>query len=188
MRRVTRSNDQCITVCACLAIGLLAMSSTAQAKGALELYGDIAQIAIPTFAGGVSIVKKDKEGVAQLLVGTGLTIGTVQGLKCATDLERPDGGARSFPSGHTAAAFAGASYLHYRYGWKWGLPTYSAAAVVGYSRVEADRHYWYDVVAGAALANLVAYVMTDTFDDDVIVIPILDTGKRNFGLLARFRF
>ena len=59
---------------------------------------------------------------------------------------------------------------------------------MGYSRIEADRHYWYDVVAGAALANLVAYVMTDTFDDDVIVIPILDTGKHNFGLLVRFRF
>ncbi len=188
MRSATRTYFANALAMASLSLALASFSPPARAKDALELYGDIAQIAIPTFAGGVSFAKKDKEGVAQLLVGTGITMGGVQGLKYATDLERPDGGARSFPSGHMAAAFAGASYLHYRYGWKWGLPTYAAAAVVGYSRIEADRHYWYDVVAGAALANLVAYVMTDTFDDDVIVIPILDTGKHNFGLLVRFRF
>lgn len=169
-------------------VGVLLIPGAARANDALELYGDIAQIAIPTFAGAVSIAKKDGAGVAQLLVGTGVTIGTVQGLKYAFDTERPDGGARSFPSGHTAAAFAGASYLHYRYGWKWGLPTYAAAAVVGYSRVEADRHFWYDVVAGAAIANLVAYVVTDRFDENVVIIPIVDLGKHDFGLLAKIRF
>ncbi len=172
-----------------LLIGSLVVApDTSQAKGALELYGDVAQVAIPTFAGITSIVKRDKDGVIQLAVGTTLTLGTVQGLKYAVDTERPDGTARSFPSGHTAAAFAGASYLHYRYGWKWGLPTYVAAAVVGYSRIEADKHYWYDVVAGAAIANIVAYVMTDTYDESVIIVPILDMRKHNFGVLARFAF
>lgn len=160
----------------------------ASAKGGLELYGDIAQIAIPGLAGVASLAKRDYDGTLQLLVGTGLTIGVVQGLKYAADTERPDGGSRSFPSGHTAAAFAGASYLHYRYGWKWGLPTYAAAAVVGYSRVEADRHYWYDVVAGAAIANVIAYVVTDRFDENVVIVPILDLGKHDFGLLASIRF
>ena len=167
---------------------LVAAPSASQAKGALEIYGDVAQLAIPAFAGLTSVVKRDKDGVIQFAVGTTLTLGTVQGLKYAINTERPDGGARSFPSGHTAAAFAGASYLHYRYGWKWGLPTYVAAAVVGYSRVEAEKHYWYDVVAGAAIANIVAYVMTDTYDEKVVIVPILDLGKRNFGLLARFTF
>lgn len=160
----------------------------ASAKGGLELYGDIAQIAIPGLAGVASLAKKDYDGTLQLVVGTGLTLGVVQGVKYAANTERPDGGARSFPSGHTAAAFAGASYVHYRYGWKWGLPTYVAAAVVGYSRVEADRHYWYDVVAGAAMANLIAYVVTDRFDEDVVIVPVFDLGKHDFGLLARIRF
>jgi hypothetical protein len=44
------------------------------------------------------------------------------------------------------------------------------------------------VVAGAAIANLVAFVVTDSFDDSIVVIPILDIGKHNFGLLARFEF
>lgn len=163
-------------------------STPASAKSGLELYGDIAQVAIPGLAGVASLAKKDYDGTLQLVVGTGLTLGVVQGVKYAADTERPDGGARSFPSGHTAAAFAGASYVHYRYGWQWGLPTYVAAAVVGYSRVEADRHYWYDVVAGAAMANVIAYVVTDRFDEDVIIVPVLDLGKHDFGLLARFRF
>lgn len=167
---------------------VVGVPSLSQAKGALEIYGDVAEFAIPGFAGIASIVKRDKDGVIQLAVGTGLTLGTVTGLKYAFDTERPDGDPRSFPSGHTAAAFAGASYLHYRYGWKWGLPTYVAAAVVGYSRVEADRHYWYDVVAGAAIANVVAYIMTDTYDENIVIIPILDTSKHNFGLIARFSF
>lgn len=168
--------------------GLLLMAGSAQAKSGLELYGDIFQVAIPGLAGVASLATKDYDGTLQLVVGTGLTLGVVQGVKYAADTERPDGGARSFPSGHTAAAFAGASYVHYRYGWQWGLPTYAAAAVVGYSRVEADRHYWYDVVAGAAMANVIAYVVTDRFDEDVIIVPVLDLGKHDFGLLARFRF
>ena len=158
------------------------------AKDALELYGDVAQVAIPALAAGVSIAKCDGEGVAMLAVGTGVTLGTVYGLKYAVDKERPDGGARSFPSGHTASAFAGASYLHYRYGWQWALPAYAAAGLVGYSRVEADRHDWYDVVAGAAIANLVAFVLTDTAADDVVIVPIVELGKPNFGLLAQIRF
>jgi len=183
MRLGGRRRAALLVVLACL-IG----PAPASAKSGLELYGDIAQVAIPGLAGVASLVKKDYDGTLQLVVGTGLTLGVVQGVKYAADTERPDGGARSFPSGHTAAAFAGASYVHYRYGWKWGLPTYAAAAVVGYSRVEADRHYWYDVVAGAAMANVIAYVVTDRFDEDVIIVPVLDLGKHDFGLLARFRF
>ena len=174
---------------AALVLATLASSSIVRAgNDGLELYGDIGQIAIPVLAGGVSLYKEDYEGVVMLATGTGVTMGTVFGLKYALDTERPDGGSRSFPSGHTAGAFAGASYLHYRYGWKWGLPAYAAASIVGYSRVDADKHYWYDVVAGAAIANLFAYVVTDTYDEDVVIIPILDVGKKNFGLLARFEF
>jgi len=189
MRIVERHRNRSVRFAALLGAFLLLFSpAESQAKGGLELYGDIAQVAIPVFAGGTSLWKRDKDGFIQLAVGTGVTLGTVTALKYGLDTERPDGGTRSFPSGHTASAFAGASYLHYRYGWKWGLPTYLAASVVAYSRVEADKHYWYDVVAGAAIANLVAYVVTDTYDSDVVIIPIIDTGKHNFGLLARFEF
>jgi membrane-associated phospholipid phosphatase len=169
------------------AISLLA-APRVTADDALRTYGDIAAIALPTLAGAIAVGRQDGEGLAQVAVGTGLTLGTVTALKVGVDSRRPDGGSRSFPSGHAASAFAGASFLHYRYGWQWGLPAYAAASVVAWSRVDADRHYWYDVAAGAAIANVIAYVVTDRLDDDVVIVPVLDLGKHDFGLIARLRF
>jgi membrane-associated phospholipid phosphatase len=73
------------------------------------------------------------------------------GLKYAIDAERPNGGPRSFPSGHTASAFMGAEFIRKEYGWGWGVPAYLTAGWVGYSRVETDNHYWRDVIAGALI-------------------------------------
>lgn len=184
----TRPGGRQIVRVLSLVLTVMLMPRASGASDALETYGDVAQLAIPGLAAVVSLVRRDTDGLIQLGVGTGLTAGVVLGLKYAVDSDRPDGGSRSFPSGHTSAAFSGASYFHYRYGWQWGLPAYAAAAVVAYSRVEADKHYWYDVVGGAAIANLIAYVVTDTLDDSIVIIPILDAGKHNFGLLARIRF
>ncbi len=73
------------------------------------------------------------------------------GLKYAVDAERPTGGPRSFPSGHTASAFMGAEFIRKEYGWGWGVPAYLTASWVGYSRVETENHYWRDVIAGALI-------------------------------------
>ena len=169
-----------------LLVGLMA-SGPARADG-LTTYGDVARYAIPGIAALVSLGKKDQAGVAQLAATWALSTGLTEGLKRLADIERPNGGRYSFPSGHMTNAMAGASYLHYRYGWKYGWPAYAAAAVVGLSRVKGDFHRWEDVVAGAAIANLTAYVFTDTLDDNVIIIPVFDLKKKNFGILAGLRF
>jgi membrane-associated phospholipid phosphatase len=173
-----------------LAVGLASLATfsvPAQAKDALSTYADIAQFAIPGTAGAISIARKDGEGFLQLGIGSGITYGVTRAFKFGINSERPNGGDHSFPSGHTSGAFSGASYLHYRYGWKWGLPAYVAASVVGYSRVRDDDHYWYDVVGGAVIANAIAYALTDRIDEKIVIIPIINVGKHDFGLLARIR-
>jgi membrane-associated phospholipid phosphatase len=55
---------------------------------------------------------------------------------------------RSFPSGHTAAAFAFATGAGRGLAWV-GPPLYALAALVGYSRVHTGVHYPLDVVVGA---------------------------------------
>lgn len=160
-------------------------------KSGLEIYGDVGKWAIPGAAAVFSLCcqeEPDKEGVLQLGTSVLLTVGVVQGLKHAIDRERPNGDDHAFPSGHTAVAFSGASYLHYRYGWQYGTPAYLAASVVGYSRIEADKHFVSDVVAGAAIANLLSFFLVDSLNQDVVIIPVFDTKKPNFGILAMFKF
>lgn len=81
--------------------------------------------------------------------------GVVQGLKSVVHETRPDGTDRkSFPSGHTAIAFCGATTLmhEYRQVSPWiGVAGYAVATTVAVDRVRRNRHHWYDVVAGAAI-------------------------------------
>lgn len=59
----------------------------------------------------------------------------------------------SFPSGHTTSAFAFASYVGCRHSWPWGLAAYAMAGFVGYSRINDNRHYLHDVIAGATIGE-----------------------------------
>ena len=74
--------------------------------------------------------------------------------------ERPDGlDNKSFPSGHTSNAFTLATVAERHYGWKVGLPAYAVAALVGASRLQQNRHYLSDVVAGATLGYVVGHTV-----------------------------
>lgn len=77
-------------------------------------------------------------------------------LKSSVQRNRPDGSDRlSFPSGHTSSAFAMASVFDAHYGPKVGIPAYAAAAAIGLSRIESNKHNLSDVLAGATLGYLV---------------------------------
>lgn len=151
-------------------------------------YGDVAQYAIPGIALILSGAKGDREGMVQLALTFGIATGVTGAIKRLADVERPNGGRHSFPSGHMTNAMSGASYLHYRYGWKYGLPAYLAAGVVGLSRVKAQAHRWEDVLAGAVVANLTAYLMVDKFDHNVVVIPTVYPREKTFVVRIGARF
>ena len=87
-------------------------------------------------------------------------------LKHTTQKLRPDGtDYLSFPSGHTSAAFSGASFIHFRYGLKYSLPLYCLASFAGYSRIHANKHYIEDVIAGASIAILSSWYFTSPYNE-----------------------
>lgn len=115
-------------------------------------------------------------------------MGTTWALKKSVDATRPNGEPESFPSRHAASAFAGASFLQYRYGWKTAAPAYALALGVGFARVEADEHYWRDIAVSAALANLSAWLLTSRIDAPVHVRVAFDPATRAYELRTHFRF
>jgi undecaprenyl-diphosphatase len=67
----------------------------------------------------------------------------------------------SFPSGHAATAFAGATALS-RFLPRRLLPLFALAAAIAWSRVYVGVHYVSDVVAGAALGVATALLLLAT--------------------------
>ena len=96
---------------------------------------------------------------SRFLVNTGASVVVAFGVKTALKAmikeERPDhSDNHSFPSGHTAIAFAAARSIdkEFRKDCIWiPIAGYAAATAVGIQRVASDKHHWYDVVAGAAV-------------------------------------
>lgn len=144
-------------------IGLLVgclLATPAMAKSNFETYGDIGQLAIPALAAGYAWYQGDTEGLYQLGKGVVATEASVMVLKYSINEKRPNGQGHGFPSGHSALAFSGASFLYQRYGWQVGAPALIAATAAGWSRVSAKEHYWHDVIAGAAIASGFTWVFT----------------------------
>ena len=77
--------------------------------------------------------------------------GTAWTLKVAVGRRRPAGGPHSFPSGHTATAFAVVPVVAHHLGWKAAVPAVVMACATGLGRMEEFRHFQSDVLFGAAL-------------------------------------
>lgn len=114
---------------------------------------------------------------------------SVQILKNTTNVKRPDGSNyHSFPSGHTATAFAGAHILFKEYSDTSpliGVTGYALAAGTGIMRIYNKKHWISDVVAGAGISILsveVSYMLLPIFHQ---VFKVKDT-KKSFSITPAF--
>jgi membrane-associated phospholipid phosphatase len=127
--------------------------------------------------------------------------GTVFSLKKITAVQRPDGSAyTSFPSGHTAEAFASAEFMRMEYKdvspW-YGIAGYAMAASTGYLRMYNNKHWLSDVVAGAGVgiaSTKLAYwlypkIQHKLFKDklpNTVVMPAYQNGAFILGMVHKF--
>jgi len=108
--------------------------------------------ALAAYAAGHLLHKPQLIGVAGDLIEAQIVSAAVtQSLKFIVNRTRPDGEARSFPSGHASAAFATAMTLERHFGHKAGIPAFAAAVYTSLSRLQANSHYASDLVAGATI-------------------------------------
>jgi len=114
---------------------------------------------------------------------------------------RPDTGTpNSFPSGHTAQAFAAATFLHKEYGKEhplYSVLAYTTATGIGVLRVLNNRHWVADVAVGAGIGVLstnVAY-LTHQYKwgkhrrhaADITMLPMYGQGAMGFYLAMPIR-
>jgi hypothetical protein len=136
-------------------------------------------------------------GTSYLLIGS-----SVYALKNSTKIERPDhSGFNSFPSGHTATAFAGAEFLWQEYKdvsiW-YGISGYLVATGTGAFRIYNDKHWLTDVAMGAGIGILctkIAYWIFPYIDNHIfkskknlssaMVTPFYNGNQMGLGMVIK---
>ena len=105
----------------------------------------------------------------------------------------------SFPSGHATQAFALAAVLssHYHSKWVW-IPSYTFAGLVGLARMDKNRHWASDVVAGALLGTFIGkeFVVYNRrkrrelsmkeHHAEMTLVPLSDERGKSMNLFIRF--
>ena len=135
----------------------------------LQYFGPTATIALKL--AGV----EGRSSWPRLLASSAMSYGfmalLVNSMKYTVKEMRPDGSTQnSWPSGHTATSFVGATILHKEYGmtrspW-YSVAAYTTATATGIMRVLNNRHWVSDVLSGAGLGILsteLGYALCDVF-------------------------
>ena len=139
----------------------------------------------------VILIKKDKKGFWQFAESYGTTMGLTYALKYAINKPRPEGktDGHAFPSGHTAVAFSGASFLQKRYGLAYGIPAYAVAGVVAYSRLEGvdDRHDGWDVLGGIVIGVGSTYLFTTPYQREHYEVSF-KSGNGDYLIGLKYKF
>ncbi len=126
---------------------------------------------------------------------------TIESLKTITKVERPDGSApNSFPSGHTATAFAAAEFLRQEYKsyspW-YGIAGYAVATYTAYLRIYNNRHWFSDVVEGAGIGIIstrlgywlypkIKQIFKHNNQSNTVILPMYQNGSVQLSIIKYF--
>ena len=170
----------------CGIVGTLACSSQLYAQDSIEDSGDFFATALPVAALTSTLAWKDDQRATLQFAKTVVTsFGVTHVLKRVINKPRPNGGDHAWPSGHTSIAFSGAAFLQIRHGWRVGVPAYLLAGYVGWTRVNADAHDYWDCMGGAIVGIGSAYLFTNPYDRSRVAISL---GKRDEDYVIDFSF
>jgi hypothetical protein len=136
-----------------------------------------------------------------LLMSSAIANGVVFSVKGWSHEQRPDGSDyQSFPSGHTAEAFATAEFMRQEYKdvspW-YGVAGYAMAAATGYLRMYNNKHWMSDVVAGAGvgiastklaywLYPFVKHALWKDKESAPMVMPTYQNGSVGLSFVRQF--
>ena len=115
-----------------------------------------------------------------------------QGLKRGIGRTRPDGTNKlSMPSGHSSATFAAATVIDHYFGTPVAVLAYAGAGFVAASRLDSNKHYLSDVVAGAALGHIVGRTVLrrrSRSNTHLKWTPVLSPETETLGVVVYWTF
>lgn len=154
----------------------------------VETSGDVLLLALPASAALTTILKKDKKGFWQFAEGFATNIALTTALKYGINKRRPfHGGGQAFPSGHTSITSQAASFIHFRYGFKYSIPAYLLAGWTAYSRINATRHDGYDILAGAVVGIGSSLIFTSPYEREHMQLTF-SSSEEEFLLGFTYKF
>lgn len=167
------------------------LQTEAKNEKAFKSVGDVIQLALPVAAGASTIILWDKEGAWQFVKSYGTTLALTYGLKYLINKPRPDGATdgHAFPSGHSASAFSGASFIQRRYGWIYGGPAYALAGFCAYSRLQGNnpRHDGWDIVGAFVVGVGSTYLFTTPYQKEHLELSF-SSGDNQYLLGMKYKF
>lgn len=173
--------------------------------GSLSKFGDLSGQMLPNalYAIGQALagVSGDPMGYNRamgMLKASAYASGVTTALKYTIREPRPTNGhneRNSFPSGHSTTAFAFSGYVLEEHGWGWGIPALTVSSFVAASRINDNRHYLHDVLAGATigLAYGIGISKVDKAKREkgekeagLTIVPIFDSNTKGLALIKEF--
>ena len=109
-------------------------------------FADFGKKVFPVGVPVVALIRGDIAGVVISATLIQVLYASNRYLKPWSGRKRPCGCNGGFPSGHAIMMGSGASFIAFRYGWRFGVPAMILTLLLHIDRVETQGHTWDDVI------------------------------------------